>query len=168
MSCKTIKAGWKHKSGKIVNKEGTWCESLEEAEEAAMEVVNPSKCFVYEDGPDKAIEGFCDKPYPYRKIPGYGCAHYVAHKLGIKTGAKGAKCRKGFSVKITQITYDRERHGLDEAQVNDIWTDRTDDDDSHSGVVVKINNNQVMVRSCNIYGVVSTHFETSGSVWKIK
>jgi hypothetical protein len=134
----------------------TLCET--QAEAAALP--NNHACppdrgdFVYRDGP---------VTHRWRPIPGYACAHYVAHRLGITEGPSYAKCRGGFSVTITQITEGKTAHPLSAAHVNDIWSSGV-----HSGVVIQVDaaQNRVRVNQCNTAGSVQPIWLTTGSVYR--
>lgn len=133
----------------------TYCQTRAEAE-ALVTRANPSSCFVYNDGP---------ADHQWRPIPGFGCAHYVAHQLGITEGPDYANCRDGFSVTIGQITQGRAREALTTAQVGDIWTN---DGESHSGVVREVGSGaragQVRIQACGTIGNIYTIWTSDGVV----
>ena len=133
----------------------TYCQTREEAEQRVT-TANPSNCFVYRDGPS----GF-----QWRPIPGFGCAHYVAHQLGITEGPAYANCLDGFSVTIEQITTDKTARPLSNARVNDIWTDTGE---IHSAVVREVGTGntagQVRIQACGLSGNIYTHWTSSGAV----
>lgn len=83
--------------------------------------VVPKDCFVVYTGGDN-----------WAPIGGTGCAHWVAHQLGID---RGNNCADGKTLRVPDLidglgTYTREN-----AAVNDIWAN---DDESHCGLVVKV------------------------------
>ncbi len=135
---------------------GTYCETRAEAE-ARVANANPANCFVYSDGPEGHL---------WRPIPGRGgCAHYVAHELGITVGPPHANCIDGFSVTIDQITDGRNRLALSNAQVNDIWTNSGE---GHSGVVREVgtgaNAGQVRIQACGLTGNIYSQWRSDGFV----
>ncbi len=157
--CKHFKAGWKERTGKISDVGGKWCETLEEARELAQAC--PPDCFVYVDGPES---------HKYRPIPGYPCAHYVAHELGIKNGGKYETCRQGNSVTIGQIIQGRTAHPLTEAMVNDIYIYPGG---GHSGVVRQADKKngtvKVLVEACPVFateGKTYKHWVNDGTVYR--
>ena len=135
----------------------TYCETEAEAR-GRVTRANPRDCFLYRDGP----AGF-----RWRPIPGYGCAHYVAHQLNIGVGQSWENCREGKSVTIAQITEGRVRRALSAAAVNDIWTNSGE---SHSGVVITVgtaengHEGQVQFRACNTSGNIYDQWTSTGVV----
>jgi hypothetical protein len=150
--CQHFNAGWIHPRTGNPAPAGTWCET--EADARARAVACPSDCFIYDDGPAS---------HPYREIPGFPCAHYVAHQLGITTGPRYARCQLGFSVMIPQIVQGRQAFPLAQAQVNDIWSDG-----GHSGVIIGVDpaNNRVRIRACSIWGAVYRSWEHHGNAYR--
>jgi hypothetical protein len=138
---------------------GNYCETEAEAAALVTRACPPDSAdFLYNDGP----EGF-----PWRPIPGFGCAHYVAHRLGITEGERWENCRGGFSVTIGQVTTGRNSFPLAQAQVNDIWSTGI-----HSGVVIAIDQNaagqvtRAQVNQCNTQGNVAPIWTTAGTFWR--
>lgn len=150
--CRNFNAGWIHPSTGRPGPAGTWCAT--EVEARARAIACPPDCFIYNDGPDS---------HPYREIPGFPCAHYVAHQLNIRTGARYARCRQGFSVTIGQLTQGRQDFPLNQAQVNDIWSNGR-----HSGVVIRVDvaNNRVRISACDIGGNVYSAWHNDGRVYR--
>lgn len=133
----------------------TYCETEVEARANITRACPPYRDdFLYMDGPPT---------HRWRPIPGYGCAHYVAHKLGIENGAPHEKCRGGFSVTSSQIRDGRARHPLAEAQVNDIWFNGI-----HTGVVMQVDptSPRVFINTCSTQATTSTYWEAAGTVYR--
>jgi hypothetical protein len=87
--------------------------------------VDPKDCFVwYKDGKSS-----------WQPIPGTGCAHWVAHQLGITSGSKGEKCMLGFSFKVPTVVGSKSKVELAKVKVNDIWASTTK---KHTGLVLKV------------------------------
>jgi hypothetical protein len=134
---------------------GTYCEAEAEAQARVVRACPPYRDdFVYRDGPPT---------HPWRPIPGYGCAHHVAHVLGISTEPARANCRGGMSVTIDQITEGRTAHPLADAAVNDIWSSGI-----HSGVITEVDAAvpRVRIDQCGAGGTASTYWETSGQAYR--
>jgi hypothetical protein len=151
--CQNFRAGWIHPRTGRPGPAGTWCETADEAR--ARVDACPSNCFIYTDGP---------ATHPYRPIPGFPCAHYVAHELGIRVGASYARCLEGFSVTIGQITQGRLARPLTDAQINDIWSDG-----GHSGVVrrVDVARARVLIEACSVDGRVYRDWASHGNVYRV-
>jgi hypothetical protein len=135
----------------------TYCETEAEARASISHACPPYRDdFLYRDGPTT---------HPWRRIPGYGCAHHVAHILGIRNGATYQKCRGGFSVTIDQVTQNRAAHPLAEAQVNDVWSSGI-----HSGVVRQVdataNPPRVRVDQCGVGGNAQNIWMNYGNVYR--
>lgn len=134
----------------------TYCQTRPEAE-ARVNNANPSNCFVYRDGPP----GFRWRPIPGRG----GCAHYVAHQLGITIGGWHENCVDGRSVTIEQITEGRARLALNHARVGDIWTNNAE---GHSAVVREIgagvHAGEVRIQECDGAGNIPTRWINYGVV----
>lgn len=139
---------------------GRYCETQAEAAALVTRACPPDAAdFVYQDGP----VGF-----RWRPIPGYGCAHYVAHRLGITQGERWENCLGGFSVTIGQITAGRNQFALAQAQINDIWSLGG----IHSGVVIALDRDaagqvrRVQVNQCNTQGAVNPIWTTDGTFFR--
>jgi hypothetical protein len=133
----------------------TYCQTEDEARAAITRACPPYRNdFLYRDGPPT---------HRWRRIPGYGCAHHVAHILGIANGPSYARCRGGFSVTIDQITQGRTPHPLAEAQINDVWSTGV-----HSGVVTQVDTSvpRVRVNQCGTGGNAQTVWFNNGSVFR--
>jgi hypothetical protein len=89
--------------------------------------VTPRDCFVWYTGGRTG----------WAPIAGTGCAHYVAHQLGIRAGAPGTLCLAGYVYRVPLVIVARTRvtGGLSTVQVGDIWVSPTRD---HTGLVSRI------------------------------
>lgn len=89
--------------------------------------VTPPGCFVWYTGGQTG----------WAPIAGTGCAHYVAHQLGIQMGSPGARCLAGFNYRVPAVILGRQRvtGGLSAIQINDIWVNTGR---SHTGLVSRI------------------------------
>jgi hypothetical protein len=89
--------------------------------------VTPRDCFVWYTGRQNG----------WAPIAGTGCAHYVAHQLGVQTGAPSARCLAGYSYRVPLVILGRQpvTGGLSALQVGDIWVSATQD---HTGLVSRI------------------------------
>lgn len=131
----------------------TYYSTREEAEANVPEHVSPSDCFVWDDGP---------QGYPWRPIPGTGCAHWVAHEQGTD-GNPG--CYIGRAIRVTQVIDGKTQYNLSDAQIGDVWTNTSR---SHCGIVRRINSNEdgervsVRVEHCSSGqgGVVTGNFSS--------
>lgn len=137
----------------------TYYSTREEAEANVPEHVSPRNCFVWNDGPSG---------YPWHPIPGTGCAHWVAHQLGI-AGSPG--CYDGMAIRVTQVISGKTQYDLANVQVGDVWTNtgRT-----HCGIVRQINRNEAgnaiisaQVEHCSsgLGGVVTSNY-TNGNFYR--
>lgn len=136
----------------------TYYRRREDAEANVPTHVEPKSCFVWEDGPSG---------YRWRPIPGTGCAHWVAHELGID-GNPG--CYEGRAIRVIQVIADKSQYNLSDAQNGDIWTNSNN---THCGLVRRVNTNEagdvvsVQVEHCSSGqgGVVTGNF-TSGWIYR--
>jgi hypothetical protein len=89
--------------------------------------VTPRDCFVWYTG---SVSGWAP-------IAGTGCAHYVAHQLGIRGHQPGACCLAGYLYRVSALIVGRLRvtGGLSAVRVNNIWVSPTRD---HTGLVSRI------------------------------
>ena len=115
-----------------------WCQKCYSTKaEAVSHVkahVEPKACFVWKDGPSG---------HQWRPIPGWGCAHWVAHQLGIK---RGVKCHAGYSINIADVISGRKKVDMKCCEVGDVWTT---EDKGHCGVVRKVNKKGALVEDCS-------------------
>jgi hypothetical protein len=86
--------------------------------------VEPKDCFVW-----------YQKSNTWVPIPGTGCAHWVAHQLGLRNVGYGDKCLEGFAYRIPDLIQGKAIVTLDKVQVNDIYVIS---DGSHTGLVSKV------------------------------
>jgi hypothetical protein len=138
------------------------------AKEAANDVdqhVVPSDCFVWEVGRDQCPIG-CGR---WKAIQGTGCAHWVAHQMNIENGPT---CNAGKSIRVKNVVEGRTSNTLEEAEVDDIWTNN---ELKHTGIVREVKANDdgkvtdalVEHDSSRQGGVVTDHF-SSGLFWRKK
>jgi Domain of unknown function (DUF4157) len=134
----------------------TWCQTQQEAAALVTTACNDRDDFVYRDGPAS---------HPWRRIPGFGCAHYVSHDRGISTGPAWANCRSDRSVTVGQVVQGRTQRPLAEAQVGDVWATNSL---GHSGVVREVDAEQGRVRTeeCWVSGNTGLQWHTDGSVYR--
>jgi hypothetical protein len=87
----------------------------------------PRNCFVVYAG---SVRG-------WTPISGTGCAHYVAHQLGIRNGNPGARCLAGFTYRVPVMIAGRTlvSGGLGAVQVGDIWVNPNR---THTGLVTRV------------------------------
>jgi hypothetical protein len=102
----------------------TYYSTRAEAEAAVPAHVSPSECFVWNDGP---------RNFPWRPIPGTGCAHWVAHEKGL---SDTPGCFVGNAIRVSQVTAGLTAYDLAHAQADDIWTNTAG---SHCGIVRSLN-----------------------------
>lgn len=114
--------------------------------------VVPKECFVWRDGPST---------FPWRVIPGTGCAHWVAHQFGIR---RGTTCSQGYSIRVSDVISGRTEVQIQGCKVGDIWTDS---ERTHCGIVRQVANGRVLVKHCSSGegGVVQSWF-SSGRCWR--
>jgi len=107
-------------------------EGIEGAKRTVHGGIQPPDCFVWYIGNDK-----------WEKIPGTGCAHFVAHERGIRQGRDDEKCLKGYTFRIPALIAGRSTRSFDGKRVssrsnlavNDIYVTP---DKSHCGLVVRV------------------------------
>jgi hypothetical protein len=137
----------------------TWYSTRAEAEAAVPTHVSPSSCFVWQGGGPTG--------YPWRVIPGTGCAHWVAHEMGI---SDTPGCYDGNAIRVSQVISGLTSQNLQNVNTGDIWTNsgRT-----HCGIVRGINRNSsgnvtsVSVEHCSSgQGGVVTNTFSSGLFWR--
>lgn len=85
--------------------------------------VDPKDCFIwYANGRD----GFAS-------MPGTGCAHWVAHQKGMKTG--GTKCAAGYPVRVKDVIKGKKTVETDKVKKGDLWANKKK---SHCGIVAAV------------------------------
>lgn len=134
-----------------------YCQNRDEAVAQVTRACPPYRaCFIRRDGPPG---------YRWRRNPGYGCAHHVAHRLNISNGPRRRRCFAGRTLTITDLIAGRTSYPLSSASVNDIWTTGT-----HAGVVIEVGAGNraghVRVEHCTINGTVSTDWKIYGNVYR--
>jgi len=152
--------------------EGPYYATKEEAVSHVPTYIVPKDCFVWKDGPAAT---------PWRVIPGFGCAHWVAHELGLRIDSPWLAwergeiepplppeawqvCYDGFYINVVNVIAGRTEVEISKAKVGDIWTYT---DLTHTGIVRQIEDGKVLVEHCSNVegGVVQTWF-TSGKCWR--
>lgn len=86
--------------------------------------VVPKDCFVWYEGGTRG----------WQPIPGTGCAHWVLHQLGRKTGG-GPTCLAGHPIRVSAVTVGRTRVAVADVRVNDIYVTPAAD---HTGLVIAV------------------------------
>lgn len=131
----------------------------EEAVSHVPDHIVPKGCFVWKDGP---------LGYPWRVIPGddcelgTGCAHWVAHQLGIRMGE--ARCYDEYSIRVGDVIAGRTEVGIESCEVGDIWATN---DERHCGIVCQVGDGRVWVEhDSSEYGGVVTTWCYSGKCWR--
>lgn len=104
------------------------CQSDQQAAATQLDAhVTPRACFVWYTGTRGG----------WQPIAGTGCAHYVSHQRGIRTGSPGECCLEGFTFRVPMMILGRTpvTGGLTAVQLNDIWVSAARD---HTGIVTSI------------------------------
>ena len=160
--------------GSVVLAETEYYTTKEEAISQVPTHVVPKGCFVWKDGPAAT---------PWRVIPGTGCAHWVAHELGLGIFPSPWQrweageiepplppeawqvCYDGFYFRVADVIAGRTEVEIKDAIVGDIWTY---EDLTHTGIVRQVEDGKVLVEHCSSAagGVVQTWF-SSGKCWRI-
>ena len=93
--------------------------------EVDHQMISPTDCFVTYAG---TKEG-------WKPLHGTGCAHYVAHKLNIKSGQIGiTACDLGFTLRVPMLIANMHRIvDINKVAVNDVWVNHARD---HCGIVI--------------------------------
>lgn len=86
--------------------------------------VEPKACFVWYEGGTRG----------WQPIPGTGCAHWLLHQLGRKTGG-GPTCMEGYPIRVSAVTVGRTLVAVADVRVNDIYVSPTAD---HTGLVIRV------------------------------
>ena len=86
--------------------------------------VEPKDCFVWYEGGARG----------WQPIPGTGCAHWLLHQLGRRTGG-GPTCLEGYPIRVSAVTVGRTAVATANVRVNDIYVSPTAD---HTGLVVAV------------------------------
>ena len=145
----------------------------EEAISHVPTYIVPQDCFVWKDGSDPAK--------PWRVIPGTGCAHWVAHELGLGIFPSPWQrweageiepplpeeawyvCYDGFYINVGNVIAGRTEVEIKDAKVGDIWTN---DALTHCGIVRQVGEDSILVEHCsNAQGGVVQTWYSSGKCW---
>lgn len=115
--------------------------------------VQPPNCFVWYTG---GASG-------WTPLPGTGCAHWVAHQLGIRGGAV---CLEGYTIRVPDLVRGRQQIAVADVQANDIWANSAL---SHTGLVVQVHRFTgrqfvVDVATLNIRSGPGTDSEVTGTL----
>lgn len=99
-------------------------------EDASKEVdsvkISPARCFVT----------FKSTAAGWAPLDGTGCAHYVAHKLGLIRGQKGiSACDEGYIIKVPMLIEGMVTVKPSDVRVNDVWANAGK---SHCGIVTAV------------------------------
>jgi hypothetical protein len=86
--------------------------------------VEPKSCFVWFTG----AQG-------WQPIGGTGCAHWVAHQLGIHSGGRSGQCLEGYTYRVRTLIQGMRPIALENVQVNDVFVTLAQD---HTGLVVRV------------------------------
>jgi len=158
-----------------ISAEGPYYATKDEAILNVPTYIVPKSCFVWKDGPDPAM--------PWRVIPGYGCAHWVAHEMCLQIDSPWQRwergeiepplppeswqvCYDGYYIRVQDVIAGRNEVEIKDAKVGDIWTN---DDLSHTGIVRQVGDNKVYVEHCsNVEGGVVQNWFSSGKCWQLK
>lgn len=143
-------------AGKISDPRLTVCYSnVAEAVSHVPSYITPRDCFVWVDG--------WPPGYPWTVIPGTGCAHWVAHELGIK---RAPGCFLGYSIRVSDVISKRKNCSIFCCEVGDIWTT---EDEGHCGIVVHFEGEFPFVKDCSErYPGVGGTYRTKGYCWKVR
>jgi len=87
--------------------------------------VQPKDCFIwYKNAKDK-----------WQPIEGTGCAHFVAHELGIRGTGKTHCCLGGYICRVSTLVAVTRPVAVEQLQLNDVYVN---EDNDHSGLVVRL------------------------------
>jgi len=86
--------------------------------------VEPKACFVWYEG---GVRG-------WQPIPGTGCAHWLLHQLGRKSGG-GPTCLEGYPIRMSSVSVGRVPVAVANVRVKDIYVSPSAD---HTGLVIKV------------------------------
>ncbi len=86
--------------------------------------VQPKSCFVWYAGSNN-----------WQPISGTGCAHWVAHQLGIRSGGRNEQCLEGFTFRVRTLVAGKTVVPLAQVRVNDIYVTPSMD---HTGLVIQV------------------------------
>ena len=92
----------------------------------------PRECFIW-----------YEKANTWSTIIGTGCAHYVAHQLGIFGTFTKNVCFAGYLFKVPDIVKVTTLVDIKDLQLNDIYINPSV---NHTGLVIKIDNSKITIR----------------------
>jgi len=140
---------------------GGLCKQCAEQVKAAQATVDrhvqPKECFVTFVNNKTGWQSFTQ-----RDDRNTGCAHWVAHQLGLK-GAYDSVCAAGYLIRVPDVIRGARKidHKTEEVRVGDIWTNK---DNSHTGLVVKVEDDgkKILIQHCSSRqgGVVTDYYPT--------
>jgi hypothetical protein len=111
---------------------------IKAAQDAVDRHVDPKACFVNYGGSSAG----------WVKINGTGCAHWVAHQLGITRGSY--RCLKKYTLRVPDLISGLSEVALSDLQVNDIWANARL---NHCGLVSNIEDvngtKKITIRHCS-------------------
>ncbi|MBN1362191.1 MAG: IPT/TIG domain-containing protein [Sedimentisphaerales bacterium] len=135
--------------------------------------IQPQECFIWKDG---------DPDTPWRVIPGTGCAHWVAHQLGLgvlpspwqqwETGhiepplpeEAWDVCYDGYYINVTTLVEGLEEIEREKVIVGDVWTQS---DLGHCGIVREVTSQGCLVEHCSVTGIAK-NWKSSGRYWRVR
>jgi hypothetical protein len=144
--------------------------SLKDAQAAVDSHVEPKECFVWYMDNKRGWMAISDLPHST------GCAHYVAHKLGV---TKGATCNAGYTIRVPDLVQSMSAVKSEAVQQSDVWTNAGN---THCGLVVtvteatdaKTKKREIEIEHCSSAqgGVVrndwASHFHGAGNFYRPK
>lgn len=86
--------------------------------------VEPKDCFVWYAGSNN-----------WQPIAGTGCAHFVAHRLGIKRGSRSEQCAEGFPYRVRTMIQGMKPVAVADVKVDDVYVTPQQD---HTGIVIRV------------------------------
>jgi hypothetical protein len=117
--------------------------------------VEPKACFVTRDS---------GRRDDWRPLTGTGCAHWVAHQLGLKGGTAGSNaCMQGYILRVPDLVSGRPTIELKDVKVNDIWTNVGL---THTGLIFEIRHKDGVVEDLTIRHCSSGQGGVVDSPWK--
>ncbi|MCL2867760.1 MAG: hypothetical protein FWF47_08405 [Clostridia bacterium] len=152
---------------------GGLCKTCAEQVKAAQATVNrhvdPKECFVTYVDNKTGWESFTKRD-PRKNT---GCAHWVAHQLGLKGSFSGSSCAAGYLIKVPDVIRGARKidHKTEEVKAGDIWVNK---DNTHTGLVIKVESSgkmedgkeaeapKILIQHCSSGqgGVVSNYYPT--------
>ena len=116
--------------------------------------VSPKACFVW----------FMDKHRGWEPIPGTGCAHYVAHEIGLNTATYGRNgCLNGYHIRVPDLVRSLREIKPAEVKKGDVWANASKD---HTGIVSEVARKDKKVVSVTIKHSSSRQHRIAEDDWK--